>query len=86
MESKVKTDISRKGIKELLPPSVTFSIRKVDFTDLARGQAYDLKIKRGDEELPEIFFGDSHRDGWLDVIMAKNRIKANHTYKGCTIL
>lgn len=86
MESKVKTDISRKGIKEMLPPRATFSIRKVDFTDLLRDRAYELKIKWDGEELPSMFFGKAQADSWLDIVMAKNEIKANYTYKGCTIL
>lgn len=82
----VKTDLKRTQIRDLLPPDVKFSLKKVDFTDLARDTAYELVVKRDGEELPSIFFGESHRDAWLDVIQAKARIKAQYTYKGCNIL
>lgn len=84
--SEGKVDLKRSQIKEMLPKDVKFSLRRVDFTDLARSSAYYLNIKRDGEEMPSVFFGKEHRDAWVDVIEARDKIIGNYTYKGGLII
>lgn len=81
-----KRDAKRSEIVGLFPSDVKVTLRRVDFTDLARSSAYHLSVKRGGEELPSVFFGQWHRERWDDVIDAVQYVKENFTYKGGTIL
>lgn len=78
-------ELTRKQIKSMLPEDVTFSLRKVSFSDLARSEAVSLKIKRNGEELPSMFFGDEQFTYWKDVLDSVKEIK-KHTYKGDKII
>ena len=71
--------LKRKEIKEMLPEDVSFSLKKVPFTDLARGEAKQLHVYRNGTEIypcsivPEEFL-ESHKD----IFRAVNRIRGNY--------
>ncbi|MFW6008153.1 MAG: hypothetical protein ACOCP8_02705 [archaeon] len=77
-------DLTRKQIKEILPNNVTFSLRKISFSDLARDEAYKLTVKQGGKELPNMFTPETLKH-WQDVIDAVKEVK-KHTYKGGKII
>ncbi len=76
----MRTDITRKEIQNKLPKGTKFTIRKTDFTDLARDYAYVIRVK----DMPSLF---TPRDieVWKPIIDTLKEIK-NHTYKGKHIL
>lgn len=75
----MKTDITRKEIAAKL--GAPFTIRKVDFTDLARDSAYTIHVK----DMPSLFTPEDLKK-WKPTINALKEIKANHTYKGKHII
>lgn len=81
----MSSDLTRKQIAEALPDDVTFTLRKVDFTDLARDYAYSLKVFRGGEPMPSMFINKEHMREWSDVLDVLPLLK-DYTYKGKRIL
>lgn len=77
-------EITRAGIKAVLPEDVSFSLRTVGFTDLARAEAVEIKVKRQGRELPGMMSAQELEE-WRDVLEGLKRLKGAR-YKGKVII
>lgn len=78
------SDLTRAEIGAVLPEGTTFTLRKVSFSDLARDEAYSIKVKRAGVEMPSLFTSQDLED-WSKVLKAI-RLITQHTHKGKRIL
>lgn len=77
-------EISRAEIKAVLPEDVSFSLRTVSFSDLARGEAAVLSVKRDGQQVPSMMSGEELEE-WRDVLEGMKKVRGRR-YKGKVIV
>lgn len=77
----MKKPITRQGISLLLH-GAKISLRRVSFTDLARGEAYELSV----EGIPSGVMSEDTYNQFKDEIDTIKMIKETYTYKGMPII